>query len=70
LGYITADLRLRPQPVHDLEILVHEFAALVERNAGRVELALVPAGGHAHDEPPLRKKVDAGQLLGERDGIA
>ena len=50
--------------------LVHELAALVERNAASVELALVPAGRYAHDQAPFRKLVHAGELLGERDGIA
>ena len=80
-GYMTAvgdvvrhvlavDLLLGPQPVQDLEILVHELAALVERNAERVELALVPARRHAHDQAAVRELVHAGELLGERDRIA
>ena len=36
--------------VQDLEVLVHDLAAPLERHAHGVELALVPARRHAHEQ--------------------
>src|SRR5262249_21878355 len=40
---LAVDFFFGPQPVENLQVLVHQLAALFERNADRIELALVPA---------------------------
>ena len=61
---------LGPEALQDIEILIHDLAALLERHADGVELAPVPARRHAHEQPAVREKVHARKLLGEDDGIA
>jgi hypothetical protein len=70
VGPFAVHQGLGPQPFHDLEILVHDLAAPLERDAHGVELALVPARRHTHQETPLRQLIHAGELLGEQHGIA
>ena len=66
----AVDLLLGPQPAQDLEVAVHDPAALVERHADRVELALVPARGHAEQQPSSGNQIEARQLLRQHHRVA
>src|SRR5947209_16266168 len=71
MAHVAAvDLLLAPQAAQDFEILVHQLAALVKGYAHCIELALVPAGRHAQEQPPVGDLVHAGELLCQRHRIA
>ena len=70
VGVLALDHGFGPELRNDLEVLVHDLAALLEWHADGIELALIPAGRHAHDQAAPRQKVHAGKLLCEQDRIA
>jgi hypothetical protein len=61
---------LGPEPLQDVEVLVHDLAALLERHADGIELAPVPSRRHSHEQPAIRQQVHARELLGKNDRIA
>src|SRR5262249_60612715 len=61
----AADRVLGPETFEDLKILVHDLAALLERDADRVEFTAVPARSHAHQQSALREQIHAPELLGQ-----
>ncbi len=67
---LEAHALLRPEAGEDVEVALEEPAPLLERHAHRVELARVPAGGHAQDEPALGDDVEGAQGLGRDGGVA
>jgi hypothetical protein len=67
---VAVDHVLGPEAGQDVEIDVHDSAALIEGHAHGVELTLVPPGCHAHQQAAVRQEVHAGELLREHDRVA
>src|SRR5581483_835169 len=63
-------LVLGQQAGEDLQVAVHDPAALFEVDAHGAELAGVPADGRAEDEAALRDVVEATDLLGQHGRVA
>ena len=70
MGPLALDHILGPEALQDVEVFVHDLAALIERHAYRIELALVPACSHGQQEAATGELIDARQLLGQHHGIA
>src|SRR5215813_324701 len=50
---LAADRVLGPEAFEDIEVLVHDLAALLERHADGIEFAPVPARCHSHQQPAV-----------------
>ena len=60
----------RTRGVHRVEELVGDRAALLEVGADGAELGLEVADADAEREPAAAEHVEAGDLLGQHDGVA
>ena len=67
---LEADMRLGPQRLHDLHLLLRAAAAIVEILVEPDELDLVPADPDAEPEPAAAQHVEAGRLLGDERRLA
>jgi hypothetical protein len=63
-----ADVRLGPQGLHQLDLLLRPAAAVMEVFVEADKLDLVPADPDAKPEPSARQYVEAGRLLGDEHG--
>ena len=63
-------MRLGPQRLHDLHLLLGAPAAVVKILVEPGELDLVPADPDAEPEPPAAQHVETGRLLGDEHGLA
>src|SRR5439155_858016 len=61
---------LGPEPREDVEVPLEETAALLEGHADGVELARVPAGRGAQDQPAARDHVERPERLGRDRRVA
>src|SRR2546428_13238970 len=66
---LEGDAVLGPETREDLEVPLEEPAAPLERHADGVELARVPAGGHAEDQAALRDDVERAERLGRHGRV-
>ena len=63
-------MRLRPQRLHDLDLLFGAAAAVMKVLVEADKLHLVPADPDAEPEAPARQHVERGGLLGDEHGLA
>jgi hypothetical protein len=61
--------RHRPQRPHHVDVLVHAHSAFGQIDAHGCELGLDVPGTDTDDQTALRDAIDAGELLGEHDGM-
>ena len=61
---------LRPEPVHQPELLVGQVAALLEGDPQGLELLHHPADPHAEEQTAFREVVDRGGNLSPVEGMA
>ena len=66
---VEVDRAVLQQRPDDRERLLEPVDAMVERDAERPELGLVPAGAEAEDQPAAADLVDRRGLLGEDGGV-
>ena len=69
---LAVELRLvfRPDLLHGEDALAEQAPALLEVGPVVFHLLPVPAPADPEDEAPPRQQVEAGNLLGEGDGVA
>ena len=63
-------MRLGPQPLHHLHLLLGAAAAIVEILVEPGELDLVPADPDAEPEPAAAQHIERSRLLGDENGLA
>src|SRR5215469_15024330 len=63
-------MRLRPQLLHDLDLLLGAATAIVKVLVEPGKLDLVPADPDAEPEPTAAQHIEAGSLLGDENGLA
>ena len=69
VGSLEADAVLRPQALHDRELLFEARAALFQVDAVQGELVGLVADGDAEDDTPVRHHIEHGDVLGEAHGV-
>src|SRR5207302_10443510 len=67
---LEADMRLLPQRLHDLHLLLGAAAAVVEILVEAGELDLVPADTDAEAEAAAAQHIEAGRLFRHQRGLA
>src|ERR1700736_6055387 len=65
-----AHMRLGPQLLHDLDLLLGAAAAVVEVLVEPGELDLVPADADAEPEPSAAQRVETGRLFRDQNRLA
>src|SRR5262249_2348353 len=65
-----ADMRLGPQLLHDLHLLLGAAAAIVKVLVEPGELDLVPADADAEPEPAAAQRIETDRLLGDEHSLA
>ena len=67
---VEGDRTLRPQPPHQLDLLLGAPAAVGELLAERLELDGVPAQSNTEPESPAGEQIDLGGLLGHQHRLS
>jgi len=67
---LEGDVRLGPQRLHNLHLLLRAPAAVVEILVEAGELDLVPADPDAEAEPAAAQHIERGRLLCDENGLA